>query len=80
MKCQLLLRTPPLMFMIVLPSALTMPSPTSSNRPVAGLIDHKSNIVPGAQPAVLGKFSGTGCVNCTGGLDGDDHVGREVGR
>ena len=47
-KCQLLLRTPPDMVSITVPSSLTLLAPTISKSPVLGLIDHKSITVPGA--------------------------------
>src|SRR5262249_44321329 len=62
-KCQLLLRTPPDTVSIVVPSALTTMSPTSSNCPVTGLMDQRSILTPGAQPPVFGNVSGAGWVN-----------------
>src|SRR5687768_1711451 len=59
-KCQLLLRTPPVIVSTIVPSLLTRISPTSSNSPVTGLIDHKSINVPGNQPPLLGKVMGAG--------------------
>lgn len=62
-KCQLLLRMPPDMVSMVVLSVLTLPTPTLSKKPVVGLIDHKSIVVPGAYPARLGKERGAGVVN-----------------
>lgn len=57
-KCQLLLRMPPETVSITVPSAVTLPVPTLSKKPVVGLIDHKSIVIPGAYPARLGKERG----------------------
>jgi hypothetical protein len=59
-KCQAVLRTPPLIVVMRVPSALTFAVPTCRKVPVSGDSDQRSSSLPGVMVSWLGNVIGTG--------------------